>query len=102
MNLAYRIYLGARNTQSRVFSPQDVEIVEAILNEHFQGWTTAKAAGSWLGKTEETLVITVTSRGIRAGDSSALDAIEACATRLKEYLGQESVMIEEGGAARFF
>lgn len=102
MNLAYRIYLGARNTESRVFSPHDIAVVESILDEHFQGWTTAKAIGSWLGETEEALVITVTSKGIKSPQIAPLTCIEACAGRLKDHLGQESVMIEEGGASRFF
>jgi hypothetical protein len=113
MNTAYRLYLGARNIGSRVFSERDLAMVEAILNEHFHGWTTAKAIGRWRGKTEETLVITFTSEGIkmpRTGPSadhapaetmidakSASAALERCVAQLKEHLGQESVLLEQGG-----
>lgn len=101
MNLAYRIYLGARNTESRRFSPRDLEIVEGILNEFFQGWTTARALGSWEGKTEETALITVTTRGVKPGALAPKAAVEACARKLKAHLGQESVLIEVGGATTF-
>lgn len=102
MNLAYRLYLGARNNARHAFSPEDLAAVEAILDEHFLGWTTAKALGRWRGRTEETLVITVTGRGVRRTDSPANACLVRCAERLKALLGQESVMIEEGGRARFF
>jgi hypothetical protein len=101
MNTAYRIYLGARNTESRTFSPREIEAVETILNEHFHGWTTAQAVGSWQGATEEAMVITVTTRAARQGPESARAAIENCATRLKDQLGQESVMLETGGGVSF-
>jgi hypothetical protein len=65
MDTAYRLYLGARNIGSRAFSERDIALVEAILNEHFHGWTTVKAIGRWKGKTEEALVITFTSHGIK-------------------------------------
>lgn len=102
MNLAYRIYLGARNAERRAFSPRDIAIVEDILNAHFQGWTTVKAVGCWLGETEETLVITITGKGVKSPEVAVQTCIEACARRLKDHLGQESVMIEEGGTSRFF
>jgi hypothetical protein len=114
MNTAYRLYLGARNIGSRAFSERDLALVEAILNEHFHGWTTAKAIGRWKGKTEEALVITFTSQGIKtspSGGAAAADtlaetidaktasaALERCVARLKEHLGQESVLLEQGGA----
>ena len=106
MDTAYRLYLGARNIGSRRFSAQDIATVEAILNEHFHGWTTVKAVGRWQGKTEETLVITFTSHGIKNADPSADDTagakasevVERCVRRLKDHLGQESVLLEQGGA----
>lgn len=102
VNLAYRLYLGARNNARHAFSPEDLAAVEAILDEHFLGWTTAKALGRWRGQGEETLVIIVTTRGVRRTDETAAACLERCAARLKTLLGQESVMIEEGGAAQFF
>lgn len=79
MNLAYRIYLGARNSARRRFSPDDVARVERVLDEFFQGWTTTRASGSWLGRTEETLILTVTTRGLRDESATPLATIEACA-----------------------
>ena len=106
MDTAYRLYLGARNIGSRRFSAKDIAAVEAILNEHFHGWTTVKAVGRWQGKTEETLVITFTSHGIKnaapspddAGDANAAHVVERCVRSLKDHLGQESVLLEKGGS----
>ncbi len=102
MNLAYRLYLGARNNARHAFSPEDIAAVETILGEHFLGWTSARAVGRWRDQNEETLIITVTSRGLRPADDPAPACLARCARRLKDLLGQESVMIEEGGATRFF
>jgi hypothetical protein len=111
MDTAYRLYLGARNIGSRAFSERDLALVEAILNEHFHGWTTVKALGRWKGKTEEALVITFTSHGIKTAQThkavaadGALDAesaratLASCVNQLKKHLGQESVLLEQGGA----
>jgi hypothetical protein len=102
MNVAYRLYLGARNHARHAFSPQDLAAVEAILGGHFLGWTSARATGCWRGRVEETLVITVTSRGLRGEELPARERLAQCAAELKDLLGQESVMVEEGGAVRFF
>lgn len=111
MDTAYRLYLGARNIGSRAFSERDLALVEAILNEHFHGWTTVKAIGRWKGKTEEALVITFTSHGIKTPEADkahagagAVDAesaratLASCVNQLKKHLGQESVLLEQGGA----
>jgi len=110
MNTAYRLYLGARNIGSCRFSREDLANVEAILNEYFHGWTSAKAVGRWQGKTEETLVITFTSQVLRSSSGRSDEstpqartrpaeaALECCVRRLKEHLGQESVLLEQGGA----
>lgn len=103
MDTAYRLYLGARNIGSRRFSDHDLSTVEAILNEHFHGWTTVKAVGRWQGKTEETLVITFTRQGVKpvassAGAADAKASVERCVGRLKAHLGQEAVLLEEGGS----
>lgn len=100
-NTAHRIYLGARNTVNRAFSDRDVALVEAVLNDHFEGWTTAQATGCWQGRTEETLVITVTTKATKRGPSETAAAIELCARRLRDHLGQESVMLEQGGPVTF-
>lgn len=102
MHLAYRLYLGARNTTRGRFSAHDRAQVARILDEYFQGWTTSRATGSWGGRAEQTLILTVSSRGLRAEGLTPLVAIEACAAHLKDFLGQEAVMIEEGGPTRFF
>lgn len=101
MDTAYRIYLGARNTESRTFSPRDEARVEEILDEHFHGWTTAPGAGRWKESTEEMRVITLTPRSAKRGAASAAASIEDCARRLKEHLGQEAVMLEQGGTVTF-
>jgi hypothetical protein len=111
MDTAYRLYLGARNIGSRAFSDRDIALVEAILNEHFHGWTTVKAIGRWKGKTEEALVITFTSHGIKTPPTnnanppdgavdteSARATLASCVNQLKMHLGQESVLLEQGGA----
>ena len=111
MDTAYRLYLGARNIGSRAFSDRDIALVEAILNEHFHGWTTVKAIGRWKGKTEEALVITFTSHGIKAlqtdqtnsasgvaDTESARATLASCVNQLKTHLGQESVLLEQGGS----
>lgn len=97
MNIASRLYLGARNIGSRCFSVSDLAAVERILNEHFHGWTTVKAVGRWQGRTEETLVITFTTHGVKPIAETTRATVEICVGRLKDHLGQESVMLEEGG-----
>ncbi len=101
MDTAYRIYLGARNTGDRTFSPDDEARVEAILDEHFHGWTTFAGAGRWRGRDEEIRVITLSPRAAKKGANTAAASVETCARRLKEHLGQEAVMRELGGAVAF-
>lgn len=97
MDLAHRLYLGARNSGSRRFSPQDLAAVETTLDAVFHGWTTVKGVGRWRGETEETLVITFTTRSIKPAAETNAVALENCVRRLKELLGQEAVLLEQGG-----
>jgi len=102
MNRVYRIYLGARSTPSRTFSPRDNATVEGILNRYFKGWTIVAATGSWEGVSEESRVITVTTDPSAIQLGAGKTPIESCAKQLKGTLQQAAVMLEEGGLVTLY
>ncbi|MFA6962732.1 MAG: hypothetical protein WC205_18395 [Opitutaceae bacterium] len=97
MNRVYRLYVGARNTANRTFSPRDIEVMEAVLNRYFMGWTCVSSTGCWNGKTEESRIITVTTDGIQQGQLVGKTPIQSCANQLMGHFKQDAVMLEEGG-----
>lgn len=99
MNRVYRLYVGARNTPNRTFSPRDLKVLEDVLNRYFLGWTHVSSTGCWNGQTEESRIITVTTDGVRQGPLVGKTPIQSCANQLMGHFKQDAVMLEEGGIA---
>lgn len=93
-----RIYLGARGTHGRVFTPQDEKIMHDVLGRFFHGWTIQKGEGHWQGESEETRVITVVDAGANHREPGT-NTLRRCAEALKAALQQASLLVENKGSA---
>lgn len=97
MNRLYRIYLGARNTDHRKFTPGDHKQLDKVLSRYFKGWTKVSAMGSWCEDQEESCIITVSTDPHSLQNNVGKDPIHSMSKQLKQHFGQFAVMIEDGG-----
>lgn len=76
----YRIYTE--------WTPEYGETVDAIIGEHFDGFTTYLALGSWKGQREDAYVVEILTHGGPAG----YEKVRAAASNIRAANGQESVL----------
>jgi hypothetical protein len=74
----FRIFIGSNNVTGTV----ELDIIESKLNQQFNGYTIEECAGYWLGKRENSVIITLS-----AEESKVLEAI----ADLKQALKQDAI-----------
>src|SRR5690554_4915097 len=99
LNKAYRIYVGARNTQNHTFTTRDSDILQSIVSQYFSGWTIVESIGYWDGSVESSRIITVFTSSSTGYSKSP---VEACASQLRGNLKQYAVAVEEGGLVSIY
>jgi len=76
--MTYQLYIGANNVTKEV----ETDKIEAILNSHYEGYTLLPSVGYWLGKKENSVVVTLVS------DQATLKTV---LKELKEELQQDAI-----------
>lgn len=89
MNNTYQLYIGSNNRTGEV----EQSIVEAILAVYYDGFTILPSVGYWLGKKEQSIVVTVVS------DANTFNTVLA---ELKEELHQDAIAWQQVPALQFF
>lgn len=84
----FRLYIGANNVTGSV----ELDKIEATLNQHFEGYTIEQATGYWLGKREDSAIVTISGQ-----ETKIIEAIK----ELKEVLGQEAIGYQVTTALNF-
>lgn len=98
---AYRIFVGARNTQNHSILPGDDAIIRRTLGRYFNGWTIQKAEGIWEDVPEETRLIHVVAHKDNYTAVAGKKPFESCIAQLKNDMKQHAIMVEEGGTVSF-
>ncbi len=87
--MTYQLFVGANNATGEV----DRDIVENVLNRHFDGYTIVDSVGYWLGVREKSLVVTLTA------SKQTLNKVLA---ELKTELEQDAIAWQQAPALHFF
>lgn len=78
-----RFYIGANNSSGLL----ELEKIETIINNYFDGFTEIETAGFWQGRKEKSVIIEVVS------EKSPSELVKI-AKELKIALDQDAIMIE--------
>ena len=89
MNKTYQLYIGANNITGDVETP----LIERVLAVYYDGFTLQPSVGFWLGKKEQSVIVTVTS------DVNTLNTV---LSELKEVLHQDAIAWHEIANLQFF
>lgn len=57
--MTVKLYIGANNQTGEV----ETGLVESVLNKYFDGYTVENSVGYWLGKRENSVVVTLVTSG---------------------------------------
>ena len=88
-----RIYVGLTSrTNEETF---EVDMVQSILEKHFDGVTIERAKGIYNGKSEESLIVTIVNCcRWKIAENEFRKKIDGLVVELKNSLKQESVLVE--------